>query len=137
MTDTAVNQAGVGSRSPVDEVFLVDPSVRARRRQTVIVAVSRSALAVLGLVVWELVSDRVISSFWISSPSAIWSALLRFAVEGQLLPAVWVTLLETAAGFAAGAGAGILVGLAFGISPLIARILDPYLVALNSIPRVA
>ncbi|GII97071.1 ABC transporter permease [Sinosporangium siamense] len=137
MAETVASQAGVESRPPIDEVFLVDPSVRARRRQTVIVAVARIALAVAGLLAWELASDRLISSFWISSPSAIWSALLRFTADGQLVPAVWVTLLETAAGFAAGGAAGILVGLAFGISPIIARILDPYLVALNSIPRVA
>ena len=36
-----------------------------------------------------------------------------------------------------GAAAGIVVGLVFGVSPLVARILDPYFVALNSIPRVA
>ncbi|GAA0378741.1 ABC transporter permease [Acrocarpospora corrugata] len=127
----------VETRPVVDEVFLVDPSIKARRRQTVIVIISRLVLVVVGLLGWELASDRLVSAFWISSPSEIWSALLRFATNGQLLPAVWVTLAETAVGFVAGAVAGILVGVIFGVSPLIARILDPFLVALNSIPRVA
>jgi NitT/TauT family transport system permease protein len=120
-----------------DEVFLVDPSIRARRRENVLVAVVRVAIAVVGLLAWELTSGRWISEFWISSPTAVWSALLRFVTNGQLLPAVQATVVETAAGFAVGAVAGIVVGLLFGISPLVARILDPYFVALNSIPRVA
>jgi NitT/TauT family transport system permease protein len=120
-----------------DEVFLVDPSIRARRRENVLVAVVRVAIAVVGLLAWEFASGRWIAEFWISSPTAVWSALLRFAENGQLLPAVRATVVETAAGFALGAVAGIVVGLLFGISPLVARILDPYFVALNSIPRVA
>ncbi|MGH3466662.1 MAG: ABC transporter permease [Thermocrispum sp.] len=138
MTNIAVNQTETTSQPPpVDEVFLVDPSIKARRRETIIVAVSRLALIVAGLTGWELASGRLVSDFWISSPTAVWSALVRFAGNGQLLPAVQVTLLETAIGFAVGAGAGIVVGLVFGVSPLIARILDPFFVALNSIPRVA
>lgn len=135
MTDVAARpDAPVPAR---DEVFLVDPSIRARRRENVLVAVVRVAIAVVGLLAWELVSGRWISEFWISSPTAVWSALLRFVESGQLLPAVQATVVETAAGFAVGAVAGIVVGLLFGISPLVARILDPYFVALNSIPRVA
>lgn len=138
MTNTALNDTDADTAAPgTDEVFLVDPSIRERRRQTVIVAVARVAVAVVALLAWELASGWLVSDFWISSPSAVGSALLRFAENGQLLPAVQVTLLETALGFSVGAGAGILVGLIFGISPLVARILDPYFVALNSIPRVA
>ncbi|MEV7007322.1 ABC transporter permease [Streptosporangium sp. NPDC051022] len=138
MTGTTVKRTVVEPPSPtVDEVFLVDPSITARRRQRIIVAVSRLALAVLGLLAWELTSGRLVSDFWISRPSAIGEALVRFALDGQLLPAVWVTLIETAVGFAAGASLGILVGLLFGVSPLVARVLDPFLTALNSIPRVA
>lgn len=120
-----------------DEVFLVDPSIRARRRENVLVAVVRVAIAAVGLLAWEFASGRWISEFWISSPTAVWWALLRFVESGQLLPAVRATVVETAAGFAVGAVAGIVVGLLFGISPLVARILDPYFVALNSVPRVA
>ena len=139
MPDTAVEQAApaVPAEPGVDEVFLVDPSIRARRRENVVVAVARVAVAVIGLAAWELSSGRLVSEFWISSPSAVAAALGRFVTGGQLLPAVQATLLETAAGFALGAVAGIVVGLVFGVSPLVARVLDPYFVALNSVPRVA
>jgi NitT/TauT family transport system permease protein len=143
MTGTTLDAAdggpidGIGTADPADEVFLVDPSIRERRRRTLVVTVARVTLTVLALGSWELVSGRLVSEFWISSPGAVWSALAAFAGEGQLLPAVWATLVETALGFGAGAAAGIAVGLLFGVSSLVARTLDPFLVAFNSIPRVA
>jgi NitT/TauT family transport system permease protein len=137
MTNIAVEATMAESSPETDEVFLVDPSIRARRRETLIVRVSRLAIAVVGLVLWEVAGGWLISEFWISSPSAVWSALAGFAGDGQLWPAVRATLVETGIGFVVGALAGILVGLLFGISPIIARILDPYFVGFNSIPRVA
>jgi len=120
-----------------DDLFLVDPSVRLRRRVTTIVVCSRTALVVGLILAWELSSDRLIPEFWISRPSAVASAGIEFWQEGQLLPALRATMVETALGFGLGAAIGILVGLFFGVSQTVARILDPFLVALNSIPRVA
>jgi NitT/TauT family transport system permease protein len=137
MTGIATKPAGVVPAGGTDEVFLVDPSIRARRREHVTVLVARVAIAVLALAGWQYASGRWIEEFWVSSPVAVAEALVRFVGAGQLLPAIGATLLETAAGFGVGAAAGIVVGLVFGVSPLVARILDPYFVALNSIPRVA
>jgi NitT/TauT family transport system permease protein len=49
---------------------------------------------------------------------------------------LWVTLLETVLAFAIGTAAGLAVGLWLALSPLAAAILDPYIKALNSMPRV-
>ena len=120
-----------------DDLFVVDPSIRERRKTTVVVVVSRVLIVVATLTGWQLASGRVISEFWVSSPSAIASALSSFWTGGELGPAIQVTLIETALGFVVGAVTGILVGLTFGVSPIVARILDPFLVGLKSIPRVA
>ena len=120
-----------------DDLFVVDPSIRERRKTTVVVVVSRVLIVVATLTGWQLASGRVISEFWVSSPSAIASALSSFWTGGELGPAIQVTLIETALGFVVGAVTGILVGLIFGVSPIVARVLDPFLVGLKSIPRVA
>ncbi|MEI4742012.1 ABC transporter permease [Rhodococcus erythropolis] len=120
-----------------DDLFVVDPSIRERRKTTVVVVVSRVLIVVATLTGWQLASGRLISEFWVSSPSAIASALSSFWTGGELGPAIQVTLIETALGFVVGAVTGILVGLIFGVSPIVARVLDPFLVGLNSIPRVA
>jgi NitT/TauT family transport system permease protein len=137
MIPAAAKASTEPARRGDDDVFVVDPSVRARHRETAVVGVARVVLVVTVLAGWELASGRLISEFWISSPSAVWSALVRFIRDGQLLPAVWATMTETAFGFGLGAAVGIAVGLVFGVNPLVARILDPFFVAFNSIPRVA
>lgn len=118
-------------------LFLVDPSVRRRRRDSVVVAISRVLLVVTTLAIWQIASGRLVSAFWISSPSAVLDSLRTFWTDDVLWPAMQTTLIETAIGFAGGAAGGIVVGLVFGVSPMIARIFDPFFVGLNSIPRVA
>ncbi|GAB4476262.1 MAG: ABC transporter permease [Burkholderiaceae bacterium] len=49
---------------------------------------------------------------------------------------LWVTLLETVLAFAIGTVAGLAIGMWLALSPLAAAILDPYIKALNSMPRV-
>jgi NitT/TauT family transport system permease protein len=49
---------------------------------------------------------------------------------------LWVTLLETVLAFAIGTVAGLAVGMWLALSPLAAAIFDPYIKALNSMPRV-
>jgi hypothetical protein len=49
---------------------------------------------------------------------------------------LWVTLLETVLAFGIGTVAGLAVGMWLALSPLAAAILDPYIKALNSMPRV-
>lgn len=119
------------------DLFREDPAVLERRRQRIIVIGSQIAIAVLFVGAWQLVSGRLVSGFWISSPSGIWHALVSMGRSGQLSDSVRVTTEETALGFLLGAVGGLVVGLVLGISPIVARILDPYLVGLNSIPRVA
>ena len=123
--------------STKSDVYAVDPSVRARRRETVIVVAGQILLGVSSLLLWQFASGRIVSDFWISSPGAVWQALIDLWTEGSLLPAIKVTLTETLLGFGLGAGLGVAVGLVLAISPIIARIVDPYLVAANSLPRVA
>ena len=84
MTGIATKPAGVVPADGTDEVFLVDPSIRARRREHVTVLVARVAIAVLALAGWQYASGRWIEEFWISSPVAVAEALVRFVGAGQL-----------------------------------------------------
>lgn len=138
MTATAIPEGTSDvTNASFDILFAVDPSVRRRRRNSIIVTVSRILIVVVTLTSWEFASGRIVSDFWVSSPSGVFGAFKTFWSDGVLWPAVQTTLTETAIGFVGGAAVGIIVGLVFGISPIIARTLDPFFVGLNSIPRVA
>lgn len=121
-----------------DEIlFAVDPSIRQRKRDNQIVFWSRVGLAVLMLAFWHLASGRLASEFWISNPTGVLNALIRLWHDGLLAAALEDTIAETAVGFIAGAALGVVLGVTLGINKLAARICDPFLLGLYSLPRVA
>lgn len=97
----------------------------------------RIGIVVIGLGLWEFASGRWIKPFWISSPSEIWRQLHEWIATGQLWLHVQVTLTETVMGFALGAVSGVLVGLALGLNRRLAAVLDPFIVAFYSLPKIA
>ena len=120
-----------------DQVFTVDPSIKARRRELIIVIASRILLALIGLLIWEYACNRWVSEFWISSPSRIGEAFVKMVTTGGLMRNLYATVVEALMGFGFGIAIGMTVGVIFGANRLVARILDPYLVGFYSIPRIA
>ena len=59
-----------------------------------------------------------------------------FVTDADIYQHLWVTLLETVLAFAIGTALGLAWGLWLALSPLAAAIADPYIKALNSMPRV-
>ncbi|MGH7044572.1 MAG: ABC transporter permease [Acetobacteraceae bacterium] len=97
----------------------------------------RIGITVVVLAVWQLLSGRVIKPFWISSPLAIADQLGAWIATGELWLHVEVTLTETVLGFTFGAISGVAVGLTLGLNRRLATIVDPFIVALYSLPKIA
>ncbi|MCM8737691.1 ABC transporter permease [Azospirillum sp. A1-3] len=97
----------------------------------------RLLLAVMILVAWQLASGRLIDSFWVSSPAAIVIRLMQWIGNGSLQHHLWVTLYETLAGFALGSIAGVVAALVFGINDTVRRTIDPFVLAIYGVPKVA
>lgn len=87
---------------------------------------------------WELASrNQWIDPLIFSSPSKVWGLLLTKIQDGTLLVDLSYTLSETVFGFILGTLIGTLLAAILWWSPMLSRILDPYLVVLNSMPKVA
>jgi NitT/TauT family transport system permease protein len=81
-----------------------------------------------------------VDPFFISRPSAIWSRFWHLnstAVRVPLWQLLLSTLESTLLGFAVGVGSGFLAGLGLGRNAKLAAVLYPYIVAFNSLPRIA
>lgn len=100
-------------------------------------ALYRLALAVALLGAWEVVTGRWVDPFWFSSPLRIAAHLVEMAGQLDLFRDLWVTMTETFLGYFGGAVLGVLVGLVLSRLETLARVLDPFIVAVNGIPRVA
>lgn len=87
---------------------------------------------------WELCSrQQWVDPLIFSSPSKIWNLMLVKLQDGSLLSNLGITLTETVAGFILGTLLGTLIAAILWWSPILSKILDPYLVILNAMPKVA
>ena len=93
-------------------------------------------LALLGL--WELAARLGwIDPFIFSSPSRCVRVLALMFADASIWPHIGLTLLETLIGFTAGTLLGFLLAVALWCSDTAQRVFDPYLVVLNSLPKIA
>jgi len=124
-------------RIVADDVLDADPAIALRRRENRLVLILQILVAVVVLGLWEWGSGRWFSGFWVSSPSEIVAALWAMTADGRMASAVGATVGVALAGFFAGTVLGMGLGILLGLNPVVARVLDPYLVGLYSLPRVA
>lgn len=101
------------------------------------VALLRLALLVVGLVVWQAIAELAHLQFFISEPTAIWHQLSQWVTSGYLFSNLGVTLEATLYGFLVGAAAGIIAGFVLGLIPLLGKLLDPFITAVYSLPKLA
>jgi NitT/TauT family transport system permease protein len=92
-------------------------------------------VGVAWLAIWE-VAGATTGSTWISRPSLIGARLLLWA-RGDLYLHVATTITEVVVGLLFGVVLGILAGLWFGRSPLLAGVMRPIIVAFYSVPLIA
>lgn len=90
------------------------------------------------LVVWEaIVRAFKVPDYLVPPPSAVAVALYRGLSSGLFFGHFAVTLYETVSGFALAAAAGIVVGTLIAQSRLMEQFVYPYIVALQSLPKIA
>lgn len=90
-----------------------------------------------GLVPPFLFSDDRQAAFFFGEPLKIFGRIWNwFVVNADIYKHLWITLLETVLAFGIGTVLGLACGLWLALSPLAAAIFDPYIKALNSMPRV-
>jgi NitT/TauT family transport system permease protein len=89
-------------------------------------------------VLWEI-AGRLgwINTFLMSQPSKIYKLFLQMVSNGKLYEHIAVTLMENFIGFSSGTILGTIIAIVLWWSDYLFNLLEPYLVVLNSIPKVA
>ncbi len=96
------------------------------------------AAVVSFFVLWEIgVRVGWISAFLVGSPSGIFEFAYKMILSGELLSDTWYTLFEAILGFIIGTIVGSFLGLALWYSVFVARLVEPFIVAINSVPKIA
>jgi sulfonate transport system permease protein len=76
------------------------------------------------------------ASFFFGEPAKMLKVIWEWFAGGAIYEHLWVTLQETALAFVIGSVLGLAVGLWLGLSPTASALFDPYITAMNAMPRV-
>lgn len=106
-------------------------------RSTLTIVLLRVAVLAVALAVWQFIAGAMDVEFFISKPTEIWAQLQDWVTSGYLWDNLGVTLQATLYGFLLGAVAGIAVGFLLGLIRLLGKLLDPFITAVYSLPKLA
>ncbi|MDP2256295.1 MAG: ABC transporter permease [Polaromonas sp.] len=96
------------------------------------------ALLAAGLLGWEFSARALqLSALVLPPPSAVLSALWQGLRSGYLWPHIGQTVLELVLGLTAGCALGLVSGVALGESAGLRRLLMPYVVTSQVVPKLA
>ena len=110
---------------------------KVKRKKLIIIALQITLLvAILGL--WELLAQvDAIDTFIMSCPSKIAKRLVQLFATGNMLHHSLITLYEATLGFVIATLAGTLIAIILWYNENIRKIVEPYIIVLNSLPKIA
>ncbi|MGL5114650.1 MAG: ABC transporter permease [Beijerinckiaceae bacterium] len=85
---------------------------------------------------YPIFAEVKLMRFFFSTPWDVGARVVKMFVEGGIWFHLGITLTETILAFVIGAGSGIAIGFWFARKPLLAAVFDPYVKAINALPRV-
>ena len=90
------------------------------------------------LALWELLSsNEIINSFLFSKPSSILKLLKQYIISGELYTHISISIYETILGLLIGTTLGIIIAILLWWNKTLAKVMDPFLVILNALPKTA
>ena len=108
------------------------------KKKNCIIRLSQILIITLFIIIWQLLADfKLINTFIFSSPKDVLNTIITLFKQGNLFNHIGVTIYETIISFSLGTIIGTVIATILWWNNTIAKILDPYLTILNSLPKVA
>jgi NitT/TauT family transport system permease protein len=99
-------------------------------------------VAVVSIALWYVLTTYpifgklLLPPFFFSNPVDVAIQIVAWFASGVIWKHLWVTLIESILAFVIGSIGGVLVGFWFARQPRTAAVFDPYVKAINALPRV-
>lgn len=122
------------------DVYSIEHKKYLRKQKTNrwIVLISQVSLLIILFGIWELFTKiGILNPFIFSSPSRIVKMIGSMIQTGNLMYHIGITLYEAVVGFIVSTVAGFLIAVWLWWSEWSRKILEPFLVVLNSLPKIA
>lgn len=115
-----------------------NPYLIKQRKEKSKIVLAQILLLVFITVLWELASDvGLINSFLFSKPSEIFKLFIVYLKDGSIFKHIGISVLETMLGLIIGTLIGLIFAIIIWWFPFLQKVLDPYLVVLNALPKTA
>lgn len=130
----------LSDHSPVTPLVSAERSIYLKKvkREKIAIRLTQLLILVMAFTLWEVFAQlRIIDPFITSQPSRIVQTIGNLYHEGTLFKHIGVTCWETIVGFLLGTVLGVIISIALWWSNFLSRVSEPYLVVLNSLPKIA
>ncbi len=108
------------------------------KRNSLLIKLTQFSILILFIIIWQLLSDyKIINPFIFSSPKRVIESLISLHNANNLYNHIFITIYETFISFILGTLLGILIATIMWWNKFFAKVIDPYLTVLNSLPKVA
>lgn len=112
--------------------------VRAVKQKQIRVRVLQLLILISFLLLWEFAANKnLINAFIFCSPSKLYETFIIMLRDGSLIHHIGVTLYETLLGFLIVIFGSLFVAILFWWNETLSKVLEPYLVMLNALPKSA
>lgn len=110
-----------------------------KKVKNIILIVSVQMILFLSILfLWEILSRfNIIDSFLFSSPTKIFNLLIKYLSSFEIFRHIGISLLETILGLIIGTVVGIVIAIILWWNKFLSKVLDPFLVVLNALPKTA
>ena len=103
-----------------------------------LITTTQISILILIIAIWEIFARlEIIDTFIMSSPSRILKTIAELYSSGSLFYHIFTTLYEALIGFLIATVCGTIIAIILWWNTSLRKILDPYLVVLNSLPKIA
>lgn len=108
------------------------------RKKRFVIRLLQISILLIFFISWELLAHyELINTFLMSRPAKIWTLFINMCQNGKMFLHIKVTLIEVFIGFLSGTILGLITAVILWWSEFLYNLFEPYLVILNSIPKVA
>ena len=110
-------------------------ALKVRRRLILTVQI---LVLLIFFLIWELLGRfKFINTFLFSYPTEIYKIFKQYFVTGELFRHIGISVLETILGLVIGTIVGLIIAVVIWWNDFLAKVLDPFLVVLNALPKTA
>ena len=108
------------------------------KKRKILIRITQILILSLFLFIWQLLADyKLINTFIFSSPKNVLNTIISLYNSNNLFNHIGITLYELLISFIIGTTLGIFIAAILWSNNFLAKVLDPYLTILNSLPKIA